>query len=83
MEALRAILNQDKPYYSLIFLFDTGEEQGLFGAHLFAFRHPWYKHVKASINLEAMGAGGQDIVFRTNPGSAALLRMYSRVPRYV
>jgi hypothetical protein len=66
LEALRAILNDEKPYYSLIFLFDAGEEQGLFGAHLFATQHPWYTHVKTSINLEAMGAGGQDMVFRTN-----------------
>uniref|UniRef100_A0A803P255 Vacuolar membrane protease n=1 Tax=Cannabis sativa TaxID=3483 RepID=A0A803P255_CANSA len=41
--------------HSVIILFNTGEEEGLNGAHSFITQHPWSKTVRMAIDLEAMG----------------------------
>ncbi|XP_027363918.1 endoplasmic reticulum metallopeptidase 1 [Abrus precatorius] len=52
---------------SVIFLFNTGEEEGLNGAHGFITQHPWRKTVRMAIDLEAMGIGGMSSIFQAGP----------------
>lgn len=52
---------------SVIFLFNTGEEEGLNGAHSFITQHPWSKTVHMAIDLEAMGIGGKSLIFQAGP----------------
>ncbi|WZZ26480.1 hypothetical protein YC2023_009881 [Brassica napus] len=49
---------------SVIFLFNTGEEEGLNGAHSFITQHPWSSTVRLAVDLEAMGAGGKSAIFQ-------------------
>nr|GMD38632.1 endoplasmic reticulum metallopeptidase 1 isoform X1 [Ipomoea batatas] len=49
---------------SVIFLFNTGEEEGLNGAHSFVTQHPWSDIVRVAIDLEAMGIGGKSGIFQ-------------------
>ncbi|KAJ2609171.1 hypothetical protein H4S08_004167 [Coemansia sp. RSA 1365] len=59
---------------------DWGEENGLFGAKLFARFHPWAEDVRAYINLEAGGVGGRAMLFRAS--HPALVQAYKQaVPR--
>ncbi|KAJ2065648.1 hypothetical protein GGI17_000192 [Coemansia sp. S146] len=55
---------------------DWGEENGLFGAILFARFHQWAKDVRAYINLEAGGVGGRAMLFRAS--HPALLTAYKQ-----
>ncbi|KAH8103454.1 hypothetical protein BXZ70DRAFT_925720 [Cristinia sonorae] len=48
----------------LVFLFNSGEEDGLNGSHMF-FQHPWSKITRDFINLEGAGAGGRPLIFRS------------------
>ncbi|KAG5091434.1 hypothetical protein JHK82_050212 [Glycine max] len=51
---------------AVIFLFNTGEEEGLNGAHSFITQHPWSKTIRVAIDLEAMGIGGKSIIFQND-----------------
>uniref|UniRef100_A0A1J3FTR0 Vacuolar membrane protease n=1 Tax=Noccaea caerulescens TaxID=107243 RepID=A0A1J3FTR0_NOCCA len=57
---------------SIIFLFNTGEEEGLNGAHSFITQHPWSSTVRLAIDLEAMGTGGKSSVFQAGPSPWAI-----------
>lgn len=52
---------------SVIFLFNTGEEEGLNGAHSFITQHPWSSSISMAIDLEAMGIGGASAIFQAGP----------------
>lgn len=52
---------------AIIFLFNTGEEEGLNGAHSFITQHPWSSTVRVAIDLEAMGVGGKSGIFQAGP----------------
>ncbi|XP_019262309.1 PREDICTED: endoplasmic reticulum metallopeptidase 1 [Nicotiana attenuata] len=52
---------------AVIFLFNTGEEEGLNGAHSFITQHPWSDTVTMAIDLEAMGVGGKSGIFQAGP----------------
>lgn len=52
---------------TVIFLFNTGEEEGLNGAHSFITQHPWSRTVRMAIDLEAMGIGGMSSIFQAGP----------------
>lgn len=52
---------------SVIFLFNTGEEEGLNGAHSFMTQHPWSDTIRLAIDLEAMGVGGKSGIFQAGP----------------
>ncbi|KAL0340734.1 UNVERIFIED_CONTAM: Vacuolar membrane protease [Sesamum radiatum] len=52
---------------AVIFLFNTGEEEGLNGAHSFITQHPWSDTVRIAIDLEAMGIGGKSGIFQAGP----------------
>ncbi|KAL5733494.1 hypothetical protein ACOSQ2_033186 [Xanthoceras sorbifolium] len=57
---------------AVIFLFNTGEEEGLNGAHSFVTQHPWSITVRLAIDLEAMGIGGKAGIFQAGPDPWAL-----------
>ncbi|KAJ2474369.1 hypothetical protein GGI02_000166, partial [Coemansia sp. RSA 2322] len=65
VELLRNLIRYPVRYPVLINI-DWGEENGLFGAMLFARFHPWAENVRAYINLEAGGVGGRAMVFRAS-----------------
>ncbi|KAL0403477.1 UNVERIFIED_CONTAM: Vacuolar membrane protease [Sesamum radiatum] len=52
---------------AVIFLFNTGEEEGLNGAHSFITQHPWSDTIRIAIDLEAMGIGGKSGIFQAGP----------------
>lgn len=49
----------------VIFLFNTGEEEGLSGAHSFMSQHPWNNTIRLAVDLEAIGLGGKSGIFQT------------------
>ncbi|GJP51871.1 hypothetical protein CLOM_g10998 [Closterium sp. NIES-68] len=59
----------------VVFVLNSGEEEGLVGAHAFVTQHPWAHSVRAFIDLEAMGIGGPSSIFQAGP-SAWLLHMF-------
>ncbi|KAK4776538.1 hypothetical protein SAY86_005226 [Trapa natans] len=66
---------------AVIFLFFTGEEEGLNGAHNFITQHPWSKTVCVAIDLEAMGIGGKSGIFQAGPDPWAI-ENYALVAKY-
>nr|GMD30216.1 endoplasmic reticulum metallopeptidase 1 isoform X1 [Ipomoea batatas] len=66
---------------SVIFLFNTGEEEGLNGAHSFVTQHPWSDIVRVAIDLEAMGIGGKSGIFQAGPDPWAI-ENYAQVAKY-
>uniref|UniRef100_A0A7N0T636 Vacuolar membrane protease n=2 Tax=Kalanchoe fedtschenkoi TaxID=63787 RepID=A0A7N0T636_KALFE len=57
---------------AVIFLFNTGEEEGLNGAHSFITQHPWSSTVRMAVDLEAMGIGGKSSIFQAGPHPLAI-----------
>ncbi|CAM0903764.1 unnamed protein product [Alopecurus aequalis] len=48
----------------VLFLFNTGEEEGLDGAHSFITQHHWRNSVRFAVDLEAMGISGKSTLFK-------------------
>lgn len=67
--------------HSVIFLFNTGEEEGLNGAHSFMTQHPWSDTIHLAIDLEAMGIGGKSGIFQAGPHPWAI-ENYAMVAKY-
>ncbi|XP_021747403.1 endoplasmic reticulum metallopeptidase 1-like [Chenopodium quinoa] len=67
---------------SVIFLFNTGEEEGLNGAHSFINQHPWSETVRVAIDLEAMGVGGKAGIFQagTHPWAIEKFALVAKYP---
>ncbi|XP_057979606.1 uncharacterized protein LOC131165654 isoform X2 [Malania oleifera] len=65
----------------VIFLFNTGEEDGLNGAHSFITQHPWSSTVRMAIDLEAMGIGGKSSIFQAGPHPLAI-ENFAKVAKY-
>ncbi|GAV66496.1 Peptidase_M28 domain-containing protein [Cephalotus follicularis] len=57
------------PRRPIIFLFNGAEELFLLGAHGFMKTHRWRDSIGASINVEASGTGGLDLVCQSGPTS--------------
>ncbi|KAL2465111.1 Zn-dependent exopeptidase superfamily protein [Abeliophyllum distichum] len=66
---------------AVIFLFNTGEEDGLNGAHSFITQHPWSDTIQMAIDLEAMGIGGKSSIFQAGPHPWAI-ENYAFVAKY-
>ncbi|KAK7379758.1 hypothetical protein VNO78_34276 [Psophocarpus tetragonolobus] len=66
---------------AVIFLFNTGEEEGLNGAHSFITQHPWSETIQMAIDLEAMGVGGKSTIFQAGPHPWAI-ENYALVAKY-
>jgi hypothetical protein len=54
----------------VVFLFTSGEENGLLGATAFVQESPLLKEVGVVINFDARGSRGRSYMFRSNGGSA-------------
>ncbi|TCD67775.1 hypothetical protein EIP91_011961 [Steccherinum ochraceum] len=54
-----------RPRKTAVFLFNSGEEDGLNGSHMF-LEHPWANLTSEFINLEGAGSGGRPLVFRSS-----------------
>ncbi|KAJ2725726.1 hypothetical protein GGI07_001094 [Coemansia sp. Benny D115] len=65
LELLRSLVSQP-PLHPVLINIDWGEENGLFGAVLFARFHEWAEDVRAYLNLEAGGVGGRAMLFRAS-----------------
>ncbi|KAL3685909.1 hypothetical protein R1sor_003931 [Riccia sorocarpa] len=82
VELVRALSHRAQRFkHSVIFLFNTGEEEGLLGAHGFITQHPWSSTIRAVIDIEAMGVGGKSLLFQAGPDSW-LLEQYTKVAKY-
>ncbi|KAL4339277.1 hypothetical protein GQ457_08G011230 [Hibiscus cannabinus] len=66
---------------AVIFLFNTGEEEGLSGAHSFITQHPWSSTIRMAIDLEAMGIGGKSSIFQAGPHPLAI-ETFASVAKY-
>ncbi|CAI9266014.1 unnamed protein product [Lactuca saligna] len=66
---------------SVIFLFNTREDEGLNGAHSFITQHPWSRSIHMAIDLEAMGDGGASAIFQAGPNPWAI-ENYALVAKY-
>uniref|UniRef100_A0A5B7BT72 Vacuolar membrane protease n=1 Tax=Davidia involucrata TaxID=16924 RepID=A0A5B7BT72_DAVIN len=66
---------------AVIFLFNTGEEDGLNGAHSFITQHPWSSTICMAIDLEAMGIGGKSAIFQAGPHPWAI-ENFAMVAKY-
>ncbi|XP_042487865.1 endoplasmic reticulum metallopeptidase 1 isoform X2 [Macadamia integrifolia] len=66
---------------AVIFLFNTGEEEGLNGAHSFITQHPWSTTVRLAVDLEAMGIGGLSSIFQSGPDPWAI-ENFAMVAKY-
>ncbi|KAK1261119.1 hypothetical protein QJS04_geneDACA002426 [Acorus gramineus] len=66
---------------SVIFLFNTGEEEGLNGAHSFITQHPWSGTIRSAVDLEAIGVGGKSSIFQTGSDPWAI-ESFARVAKY-
>lgn len=78
IELIRIFSKSPNLKKSCIFLFNGAEETLQDATHAFLTKHPLASRVKAVINMEAMGAKGQEILFQAN--SPFLIKAYSRVP---
>ncbi|KAL2653870.1 hypothetical protein R1flu_021998 [Riccia fluitans] len=82
LELVRALSHRAHRFkHSVIFLFNTGEEEGLVGAHSFITQHPWSSTIRAAIDVESMGVGGRYLLIQAGPDSW-LLEMYKKVAKY-
>ncbi|KAL4190238.1 hypothetical protein AMTRI_Chr07g23690 [Amborella trichopoda] len=69
---------------AVIFLFNTGEEEGLNGAHSFIIQllqHPWSETVQFVVDLEAMGTGGKSAIFQSGPDPLSI-ESFAAVAKY-
>ncbi|KAK2636775.1 hypothetical protein Ddye_031567 [Dipteronia dyeriana] len=57
------------PPRPIIFLFNGAEELFMLGSHGFMKTHKWHNSIGASINIEASGTGGLDLVCQSGPSS--------------
>lgn len=82
LELLRAVSHWTHGFkHSVLFLFNTGEEEGLDGAHGFITQHPWSSSIRAAIDLEAIGVGGKSVLFQGGPDKA-IVELYAKVAKH-
>jgi hypothetical protein len=77
LELVRALAAGPKLEHSIIVIMNDGEEQGLLGSHGFV-RHPWFRDVRAFVNLESAGPHGKSILFQAGVGGGWLVSGYAR-----
>ena len=82
MDVLLLMTRVEHRGHAVIFNFNGAEENVLQASHGFITQHPWTKSIRAFINMEATGSGGQEILFQAGPKHPWLVRAYAEsVPR--
>jgi hypothetical protein len=81
VEVVRALAAGPELDHSVIVIINDGEEQGLLGSHGFV-QHPWFRDVRAFVNLESAGPHGKAILFQAGVGGGWLVRAYARSVPY-
>ncbi len=82
LETLRMLQQHPPTKNNLIFFFPDAEEDGLLGAQAFREQHPWAENIDLIINLEAMGTGGQSIMFETGDNNLNIIREFAGAVPY-
>jgi hypothetical protein len=85
VEVTRALAAGPELDHSVIVIINDGEEQGLLGSHGFvagARPHPWFRDVRAFVNLESAGPRGKAILFQAGVGGGWLVSAYARSAPY-
>jgi hypothetical protein len=85
VEVARALAAGPKLEHTVIVLINDGEEQGLLGSHGFVAApgaHPWFRDVRAFVNLESAGPHGKAILFQAGVGGGWLVSAYARSVPY-
>ncbi len=78
VETLRAVRAGPPLRNDLIFLFNDGEEPGLFGAKAFVQQHPWAADVQVVFDFDADGPTGPTTILWTTPRDGWLLGEVAR-----
>ncbi|MGB4347093.1 MAG: M20/M25/M40 family metallo-hydrolase, partial [Burkholderiaceae bacterium] len=68
IEVLRILAHGPRLKHPIILLFNGAEEGNHQAAHGFITQHRWAPQVKYVFNLEAIGSGGQEMMFQCNSG---------------
>jgi Zn-dependent M28 family amino/carboxypeptidase len=76
LEATRSLVMGEALKKPVVMLFNGAEESNHHAAHGFITQHKWAKSIKYLINLEAIGAGGREMVFQCNSGE--LMALYGK-----
>lgn len=81
LELLRVMAKSGrKNEHSIIFLFNGSEEgsnlAGLHASHGFIMQHEWKSSIKAFVNLDAQGASGKEMLFRSGPKHDWMVKKY-------
>ena len=80
LEALRYFATH-RPARDIIVLINGAEETHQLAAHAFATQHPDAKDVRFVVNLESMGSGGREFIFRCAGEDVALALRGTTVAR--
>jgi hypothetical protein len=78
VETLRALRAGPPLRNDLVFLFNDGEEPGMYGSQAFVERHPWAADVRLVFDFDADSATGPTTVQWTTPGDGWLLSEVAR-----
>ena len=81
VEIVRALAAGPKQDHTVIVIINDGEEQGLLGSHGF-IQHPWFRDVRAFVNLESAGPHGKAILFQAGVGGGWLVSAYAGAVPY-
>jgi hypothetical protein len=73
--ALKASPTLRRPVW---FLLTDGEENGLFGAKVFARNPALFGQVGVVVNVEARGTSGSSLMFETSSNNAGLVRIFAK-----
>ncbi|XP_023168608.2 endoplasmic reticulum metallopeptidase 1-like isoform X2 [Drosophila hydei] len=83
LEVLRQLATSSDPFeHPIVFLFNGAEESSLQGAHGFITQHRWSPSCKAFINLDSVGSGGREILFRGGPNHRWLMSHYKAAAKH-
>jgi hypothetical protein len=78
VETLRALRASPPPRNDLIFLFNDGEEPGMYGSQAFVEQHPWAAGVRVVFDFDADSATGPTTILWTAPHDGWLLGEVAR-----
>lgn len=78
LETARVLAARQSRQWTTYVLLTDGEESGLMGAAALMTDRTITEHLKAYINIEAVGSGGPAMLFETGPGNGWLVGPWAR-----